>query len=1313
MPLARRDPGLLYALSLAVGASLDPAEAASAFAEVLSDRLGLAGVGVWVGPDEGGELAPLHTLGLPPDPADVPVGREAPVVEGGALAFPLAGAGVLVLRRDRPFSDVEADTLREVVDKFAVALRGALAHRQLQREAAERARAEAAERLAAERLAALIRENPNATLVETADRQVTLANQAFCDLFGIPAPPEALVGMDCAAAAEQTAALFADPGAFLDGVGTLLAERRTVTGEPIQMADGRAFERDYVPITLDGTYAGHLWEYRDVTARREADREIDRLRQFYEAVLQSMPAQLAVFDPDGRYRYVTPSAIQDPDVREALVGKTDEEYAAIRGLPAEIPRRRMQTIREVAESQRAVQFEESFQTRTGETRHFVRFVSPVVDEDGETVQVLGYGLDITERKVAEDALVASEALKRGVFESALDAVITIDTEGRVLEFNPAAEATFGHRAEDVVGDEMATLIVPERLRAAHRAGMARYLATGEGPVLGTRIEVPALRADGTEFSVELAINPVRLDDEREVFTATLRDITERKAAEEALRKSEARLRVALDAADLGTWDAPADGDGDLDARCKTIFGVAPDAHVTSDEILDRIHPDDRPAVEAGLAAAHQPDSDGHFEAEYRVAWPNDEVRWVAGRGLVLFEGEGDTRRPVRFVGTAQDVTERRHAAEALAESEQRYKQIVEHSQDLIYRADLFGRLTFVNAVGVHRAGYAEADLIGMPFWELVAERHRGEVAAFYARQIADQTPNTYLELPVETAGGETVWLGQNVQLLEEDGEPVGVQAVARDVTERRRVMDELVAARETAERAGRAREEFLANMSHEMRTPLNAVLGMGALLRETPLDDEQRHLLHALSFSADQLLALINDLLDVAKIESGQIQFERVPFRLGEVVGGVAEAVRFRADEKGLDLAVDVADDVPAHLVGDPVRLSQILLNLLSNAVKFTARGRVRLAATRTDAGTGSDGAENHAALRFTVEDTGVGIPADKLAAVFDRFTQAASDTTRKFGGTGLGLAIVKELTERQGGTVQVESVEGEGTRFAVTIPFAVAEEAPETVLTDDEADLSGARLLLVEDNLLNQFVARRMLEGWGAAVEIAENGREGVEAVDAAYASGRPFDLVLMDVQMPEMDGFEATRRIRQRHDAAALPILALTASALVEQRGQMEDAGMDDLVLKPFKPAHLRRSVAAHLGRAALPSSSRPPASAAGGPLVDLALLKENVGGDPDFILHLIGLFEDLVPTAVRDIEQALAAEDLPALASAAHKLKSSAGILGLGRLHTLLADLERLAEAGRPGPLPDAVEATVATAAAAVDELTRLRPTLAPDA
>ncbi|MEL6615936.1 MAG: PAS domain S-box protein, partial [Bacteroidota bacterium] len=420
-------------------------------------------------------------------------------------------------------------------------------------------------------------------------------------------------------------------------------------------------------VALEGALA-HEWLARETAAREAAALETDALRRFYEQVLEAMPAQLAVFDPDARYRYVTPSAIRDPERRAAVIGNTDEDYARLRGLDPEIPRRRMETILRVARTGEALTFEESFPTQSGEPRHFIRFISPVVGADGEVTQVLGYGLDVSEQKNSERALLASEARQRAIVDAALDAVVSIDAEGRLLTFNPAAEAIFGHREADVLGENMADLLVPERLRAAHARGMAHYLATGEGPVLGKRIELPALRADGSEFPAEISIHPIAGPGGARAFTAFMRDISERKAAEEAL-----------------------------------------------------------------------------------------------------------------------------------AESESRYKQLVEESQDLIYRADLDGRFTYVNAVATRITGFSEDQLLGMPFTQLVAPGHCREVIEFYLRQLAAREANTYLEFPFRTASGDEVWVGQNVQLLEDDGAVVGVQAVARDVTERGRVMQALVEAREAAE----------------------------------------------------------------------------------------------------------------------------------------------------------------------------------------------------------------------------------------------------------------------------------------------------------------------------------------------------------------------------------------------------------------------------------------------------------------------------------------------------------------------------------
>ncbi|MEM1114955.1 MAG: ATP-binding protein, partial [Bacteroidota bacterium] len=564
-------------------------------------------------------------------------------------------------------------------------------------------------------------------------------------------------------------------------------------------------------------------------------------------------------------------------------------------------------------------------------------------------------------------------------------------------------------------------------------------------------------------------------------------------------------------------------------------------------------------------------------------------------------------------------------------------------------------------------------------------------------------------------------------LVEEDGAVVGVQAVARDVTERRAVMKALVEAREIAERSSTARQRFLANMSHEMRTPLNGVIGTAELLARTRLDADQRKLLDALQFAADALLALINDILDLTKIDSGKISFERVPFRLGDALHGFADTVRFRAAEKGIRLDLDLHPALPEAVVGDPMRLGQILLNLLSNAVKFTAEGGVRLGVRP-----GAPGGP----LRFVVEDTGIGIAPERLDHVFDRFTQARSDTTRQFGGTGLGLAIVRELAERMGGAVRIESAEGVGTRIEVDLPL---DEAPADAVLPDvavgaEADLTGVRVLLVEDNPLNQFVASEMLEDWGAIVSTAGNGREAVEAVGDGAAP--PFDVVLMDVQMPEMDGFEATRRIRARFGPEVLPVVALTASALVEQRAAMQEAGMDDLVVKPFKPAHLRARVAAHVRQA---ETSEPPAAASvpATPLADApesdapesdvpeanaseaafddsvldeTFLDEQAGGDPAFRRRMLELFLDPLPETLAALESAAAADDRPAVQAAAHRLKGGAGIIGAHALYEAATALEAAARSEAEAPLGPPVAALAAAAepaAAAARALLTLAP------
>ena len=521
----------------------------------------------------------------------------------------------------------------------------------------------------------------------------------------------------------------------------------------------------------------------------------------------------------------------------------------------------------------------------------------------------------------------------------------------------------------------------------------------------------------------------------------------------------------------------------------------------------------------------------------------------------------------------------------------------------------------------------------------------------------------------------------NGMVLEITSTPLPSGAVVRtytDITERKHHEQALGEARDVAEAASRARTEFLAIMSHEIRTPMNAVVGFAESLAETTLDDDQRKSVAAIQDASDGLLGILNDILDLSKLDAGRLTFEAIPFSLETIIEDARSLVALRATNKTIALVAEVDRQIPPALTGDPGRIRQILLNLLSNAIKFTNAGSVTVSArcvTRND---------KTATLRIAVRDTGIGISPDRVARLFEDFVQADTAIHREYGGTGLGLAICKRLVDQMGGEIAVQSEPGRGSTFwfEITLPVADRAIAPRAAASNDDiAELIARlgrplRVLVAEDNLTNQAVIQKLLADLAVDLHTVGNGAEAVAAV-----TQRPFDAVFMDIRMPEMDGLAATRAIRQNGALARLPIIALTANAFPEDMRACREAGMTDFVAKPIRKTLLRRAlipaVAALLpdGPREAPPAPEPPPRPLPDVLLDrraLADLHEDL--DPAGVAQLLRVFRDETVKRIARLHVLSCANERTAIGIEAHTLKSAAALVGFARLARHAARLER---------------------------------------
>lgn len=503
---------------------------------------------------------------------------------------------------------------------------------------------------------------------------------------------------------------------------------------------------------------------------------------------------------------------------------------------------------------------------------------------------------------------------------------------------------------------------------------------------------------------------------------------------------------------------------------------------------------------------------------------------------------------------------------ALQKGEEKYRFLVENTGAPIMFFNRKGELMFINQIGAQNFGSTPEALVGKSLQELFPNSQTNGFLSRIEHVIDSGVGEQFEDNAPFPPGRRWFWL--NLQPIKNElSKPIGVQVISQDITERKEAEQELIKAKQIAEQSTRAKERFLAHMSHEIRTPINTVIGMVRLLQQTHPHPEQRECLQTLQSASDFLFGIINNILDLSKIEAGVIEFEKVEFKPAEILENVKQMFQYKVEEKNLVLLISLNDRIPEVLIGDPIRLKQILLNLVGNAVKFTETGVVIVNAELL-------AEDDHSAnLSFSVNDTGIGIPEDKLGGIFDSFAQTGLEARRKYGGTGLGLTIAKQLVEMQGGSIIAESVLGQGSTFSFTLRFEKAATSPvqanqTTAMKEPAMRMDGLRVLLVDDDKLSQRIVASMLGKWGATVETADNGRVAIQKLAA-----NSYDVVLMDAFMPEMNGFETASYIRNEMNDMIneIPILAMTAAASVKAREKVLAYGMNDYIIKPFEPRDL----------------------------------------------------------------------------------------------------------------------------------------------
>jgi len=880
--------------------------------------------------------------------------------------------------------------------------------------------------------------------------------------------------------------------------------------------------------------------------------------------------------------------------------------------------------------------------------------------------------------LSETALLEQDTLYRSVVENINEGLFITDELDRIIFANSQLEELTGYSLQEMIGKEAYKLFFPDE----KFPGISVILHTRE--MHPEQYELQSVRKDGSKWWTRMNTSPYKDMAGRIRGTITAKaDISYQKRMEKVLLESEGRYRALVESASDIIYRT--DTQGHFVYANPTSLSVLQykKKEVIGKSLMEFVLPE------------FKKEAQDFYEKQFsqQVHSTYFELPIVTKLGREIWLGQNvqsiiEDGRVVGFSAVSRDITERKLAQDKVRKSEEKYKSIIENMNLGLVEMDNDHQIIRAYDKFSEMVGYTPEELEHKDLGELLVHSIDRPWIKAQTQKVKLGESAVYEIRMIKKDGSFIYLLASTTPIYTDDREIVGSIAIHYDITERKKMEEDLVAARKKAEESSMAKEQFLANMSHEIRTPMNAITGMSKILADTELSEEQNSFLHAIKTSAENLSGIINDILDISKIDLGKIEIETIGFNLQRLAEDLVNSVQYKANEKKITLSYEIDENISEVIIGDPLRLNQILLNLIDNALKFTHQGNVKLSCVLD----GTKGTYDR--ILFKVIDTGIGIGEAKLQSIFESFSQEDESITRRFGGTGLGLSICKKLVEIFGGKIEVQSTKDEGTTFSFVLPFRQGrtsdlfkEKEPQAI----DQRLQGLHILLAEDHEINTFLATTILRRWGTTVDVAENGESAVRMVQE-----NTYDLVLMDMQMPVMSGIDATKIIRERM-RSRVPIIALTANARATDNAKCLEAGMNDYIAKPYRQEELFTKISSLLD---IKSPSGPlqiaaPAQQASTEtdvdeeleskkLYNLSKLEEMSAGDRVFVKKMIHMFLDQSPKLLESINLHYQKLEFKMLRAVAHKFKPSIDFMGIESLKEDIRLIERMAENRENSPL-----------------------------